>query len=162
MSWSNWSSICWAMPTRMSCALGLEQVRSEALGEAATRQFAAQLPKLPPDAQLGLLSALVRLRRRAARPAVLELLATSRDESVKVAAIEALGFLGEPADLRLLVQSLADGSQKERSAVRTSPGCLPGEAVPRAIAAEMTRANTPLRVQLIEILASRRAFDTTP
>ncbi len=37
-------------------ALGLEQVRSEAKGQAATERFAAQLPKLPADAQVGLLS----------------------------------------------------------------------------------------------------------
>ncbi len=36
-------------------ALGLEQVRTEAKGEAATKQFAALLPTLPPESQVGLI-----------------------------------------------------------------------------------------------------------
>lgn len=36
--------------------LGFDQVRSEAKGEAATKQFAALLPQLSPDAQVGLLA----------------------------------------------------------------------------------------------------------
>ncbi len=39
-------------------AAGLDQVRSEAKGPAATKLFAAQLPKLDASAQVGLLSAL--------------------------------------------------------------------------------------------------------
>jgi hypothetical protein len=51
-------------------ALGLEQVRTGAGGEAGTKVFAAQLTELPPDAQIGLLSALVDRGDAAARPAV--------------------------------------------------------------------------------------------
>ena len=94
-------------------AVGLEQVRSDAKGQAATRQFAAQLPKLPPNAQAGLLSALADRGDSAARPAVLELLAASREEPVRVAAIEALGPLGEPDDLQRLVESLSSASKAE-------------------------------------------------
>ena len=81
-------------------ALGLEQVRTAAKSPAATQQFAAQLPKLPRDAQVGLLSALADRGDPVARPAVLDVLATSRDEPVRLAAIGAVGFLGEPADSR--------------------------------------------------------------
>ena len=59
---------------------------------------------LPPDAQVGLLGALADRGDTAAHPAVLKLLAASRDESVRVAAIGALGSLGEPSDWRQLVQ----------------------------------------------------------
>ncbi len=80
-------------------AVGLDQIRTEAKGEAATRQFAAQLPKLSADAQAGLLSALADRGDAAARPAVVELLRATHDEPVKVAAIGALGALGDVRDL---------------------------------------------------------------
>jgi HEAT repeat protein len=143
-------------------ALGLEQVRMAAKGPAATRQFAAQLPLLPRDAQVGLLSALAGRGDTVARPAVLDVLTTSRDEPVRLAAIGALGFLGEPADSRVLMQLLREGSSAEQAVARTSLVRLPGESVAGMIAADMNQAASPLRVALLEILAARRAVDTIP
>src|SRR5438552_1132560 len=54
-------------------AVGLEQVRDGAKGAEATRRFAALLPKLAADAQVGLLGALAGRGDAAARPAVFEL-----------------------------------------------------------------------------------------
>ena len=122
-------------------ALGLEQVRTEAKGPAATQQFAAQLPKLPPEVQAALLSALADRGDTAARPAVFDLLAASPDEAVRLAAIGALGFLGEPADARLLMRLLTEGSPAEQAAARTALTRLPGESVSTAVAAEMKQAN---------------------
>ena len=139
-------------------ALGFEQVRTEAKGEAATRLFAAQLPKIKPEAQVGLLSALSDRGDRAARPAVVALLDKSTEESVRVAAMKALGFLGEPTDTQRLVKLLDSESKGERSAARKSLTDLAGETVPGAIVGEMKNARPELRVTLIEILASRRAF----
>jgi HEAT repeat protein len=141
-------------------SVGLEQVRSDAKGQGATRQFAALLPKLPPDAQAGLLSALADRGDVAARPAVEELLAASHDEPVRVAAIAALGFLGEQADLRFLLPLLSADSKAEKSAARAALVRLRGEGVPPAIAALLKQPPTAVRVALIEILASRRALDT--
>lgn len=143
-------------------AIGLEQVRTAAKGPAATRQFAALLPKLSRDAQVGLLSALADRGDTAARPAVLELLAAKPDESVRLAAIAALGFLGEPGDSRMLIELLEKGASAEQAAARASLVRLPGESVPGLIAAEMNQAPAPLRVTLLEILAARRAVDTVP
>jgi HEAT repeat protein len=143
-------------------ALGLEQVRTEAKGEAATRRFAAELSKLPADAQAGLLRALADRGDAAARPAVLDMLKTSRDEPVRVAAISAIGALGEEADLKQLVQLLADGSNAEQTAARASLVRLRGAAVPAAIAAAIKEASPPTAVALIEILSARRALDAIP
>jgi len=85
-------------------AAGLDQVRSGAKGAAATKAFAAQLPKLEASAQVALLSALADRGDKTARPAVLELHATSTEENVRTASLAALGKLGEPADLPLLVK----------------------------------------------------------
>ena len=143
-------------------ALGLEQVRTAAKGSAATQRFAAELPKLSPEAQVGLLSALADRGDVAARPAVLDVLAASPHESVKRAAIGALGFLGEPADARVLLQWLRDGSPAVQTAARASLVRLPGESVAGSIAAEMDRAPSTLCVTLLETLTARRALDTIP
>jgi HEAT repeat protein len=143
-------------------ALGLEQVRTEAKGAAATKRFAAELPKLPPDAQTGLLRALADRGDTAARPAVLDMLKSSREEPVRIAAISAAGALGEPADLKLLVQFLAEGAKAQQTAARASLVRLRGQAVPAAIAGEIKQANPATAVALIEILATRRALDTIP
>ena len=143
-------------------ALALDQVRTEAKGQAATEQFAAQLPKLPADAQVGLLSALADRGDTAARPAVLDVMANSRAEAVRVAAIQALGFLGQADDCPTLVRWLEQASEAEKAAARASLIRLPGESAPSAIVAEMKKATPSLRASLITILAARRALDTIP
>jgi HEAT repeat protein len=143
-------------------ALGFEQVRTEAKGAVATKQFAAQLAKLPPDAQVGLLSALADRGDSAARTAIVDLLAASREEPVRVAAIAALGFLGEGADLPALLKLLTGGSTAEQAAARASLVRLPGSSVPGMLAAELKTAKPTLRVTLIGILAARRALETIP
>jgi HEAT repeat protein len=141
-------------------AVGLDQVRNEAKGTAATKQFAAQLPKLNAAEQAGLLSALADRGDTAALPAVIELLPTSRDETVRAAAVGAVGSLGTAADLPLLLKSLADGSAAEKAAARAAIGRLRGDAVPGEIAAAIKTSSPPVRSTLIEILADRRALAT--
>jgi len=141
-------------------SLGLDQVRNEAKGAEATRQFAAQLSKLTPDAQVGLLSALADRKDPAARPAVVELLGKSRDADVRVAAIGALGELGSAEDLALLVPLLSDAPQAEQEAARTSLERLRGEQVNPSLAGKVGEGPAAARVALIEILAVRRARGT--
>lgn len=139
-------------------ALGFEQVRTEAKGEEATRQFAALLTTLPPDGQVGLLSALADRGDRVARPAVLDRFEKAPDDGVKVAALTALGYLGEAADVPLLVAQLSAADETRKAAARASLVRLAGEEVPSTIVAEMTGRPTEIQVTLIEILASRRAI----
>ncbi|HEY2882420.1 MAG TPA: HEAT repeat domain-containing protein [Pirellulales bacterium] len=141
-------------------AVGLDQVRNEAKGEAATRQFAAELPKLLPAAQAALLSALADRGDAAALPAVLELLRASREESVRCAAIAAVGSLGAADNLPLLLQFMQDGTAVEKSAARAAVQRLRGESVPSAIAAAVKKSSPPTKVVLIEILTNRRALHT--
>jgi HEAT repeat protein len=143
-------------------ALGLEQVRSEAKGEKATRRFAAELRNLPPDAQIGLLAALADRGDRAARLTVLEVISKSNDDAVAAAAIEALGPLGEAFDVPRLVQLLSSGPKTRRDAARKSLVRLTGEGVPAAIAGQLHESPPGLHVALIEIVASRRALDAVP
>ena len=143
-------------------ALALDQVRTDVPGEAATKRFAAELSKLPPDAQVGLIGALADREDAVARPAVLEALAAARDESVRVAAIRAIGALGEPSDTSLLVRVLAEAFNAEKNAARASLIRLAGEDASQAIARSMNEAPPAVRVALIEILTARRAIDAAP
>lgn len=137
-------------------ALGLEQVRTEAKGEAATRAFAAELPKLPPDTQASLLRALADRGDASARPAVLELLA-SEHEDVRIAAVESLTLLGQADDVPALAEFLSAESQAERAAARSALSRLAGEPVSAKVAEVLEASGPNERVALIEILAARKA-----
>ena len=143
-------------------AIALDQVRTEAQGNEATKRFAGVLRDMETDRQVGLLGALSERGDVAARTAVLDLLAATKDQSVRAAAIKALGSLGDPSDCRRLVRSLGYGTEAERTAARDSLVRLRGVSVPQAIVAEMQGASLPLRVSLIETLAERRALGTIP
>lgn len=138
-------------------ALALEQVRTEAKGEAVTRTFADLLPTLVPEAQVGLLAALASRGDAAAAPAIRKLLADTPQETVKIAAIESLGFLGGGDDAGLLIKILATNEPAQQKAARASLERLPGESAVTALTAAMQSVSASQRVMLIEILARRRA-----
>lgn len=142
-------------------SLGLEQVRTEAKGTAATERFAALLPKLAPDARAALLGALADRGDAAARPAALEQV-KSEEPAVREAALRALGMLGSPADVPLLVGFLASKSEGERKAVVAALGRIRSPEVNVAMAAEIKRAEPAVRIALIQVLAVRRALDQMP
>jgi HEAT repeat protein len=143
-------------------AAGLEQVRTGAPGTAATELFASQLPKLKPEGQAALLSALADRADPAARPAVLSIASSSREESVRTAAIAALGRLGSPADIPLLIKSLSATSAPEQSAARHSLAQLSGEKISSALTRELKAAPAAVKAQLIDVLATRRAKGELP
>ena len=147
-------------------ALGFQQVREAAKGEKATQKFAALLPKLSAESEVGLLDALADRGDKAARPAVLEMLKSAgerkADEQVEDAALRALGSLGEAADMPLLVKTLGKPVASEQTAARASLTHLPGQAIDTAIADELKGTTPKIRAELIEILAARRAIGTVP
>lgn len=142
-------------------AIGLQQVRSEAPGEAATKRFAELLPKLRPDARAELVEALGERGDPAARPAVLEM-TQAADEPVRAAALRALAGVGSDADVPLLVQRTAAGSAAEQLAAAQSLVRLTGERVNAAITAALGPAAPNVRVKLLEILAVRNAKESLP
>lgn len=143
-------------------ALGLDQVRTAAPGESATRRFAAQLAKTPAAAQPGLLSALADRGDAAALPTVRENLETSRDPAVRQAALLAVGKLGGVADLDLLLKSLVSEDAAERSAAQVALSQLRGEETPRALANRLDRGDLELRRALLDVLVNRRAHGACP
>ncbi|MCA9135389.1 MAG: HEAT repeat domain-containing protein [Planctomycetales bacterium] len=143
-------------------ALAYEQVRTEAEGQAATKAFAAQLPSLSPDAQAGLIRALAVRGDRVARPAVLDLLRDSKDDIVRVAAIESIGHLGDDVDVQLLMKLLEGSSKTEQAAAAQSLIRLRGDKVSKSLVTEMMRPESSIRVAILKILVARRELDTIP
>jgi len=74
---------------------------------------------------------------------------------VRVAAISAIGFLGDQADVSVLIEHLAGGKDAEQKAARASLIRLPGEAASAAIIAQMQRGPAAQCIALIDILTER-------
>jgi HEAT repeat protein len=148
-------------PDKEMRAIGLQQVRTEASGEAATKEFVQLLPKLRPEACAELVEALGERGDATARPAVLDVL-QSPDEATRAAALRALAKLGSEADVPLLVQRTAAGSAAEQLAASQSLTRLKSEGVNAAIVAQLGPAPSGLRVQLLKILAARNAVEALP
>ena len=144
-------------------AAALDRIRTDAKGTEATKQFAAQLSKLPAETQVGLLGALGDRGDAAALPAVTELLGSTQEDQVKVAAIVALGTLGGAADYPRLLSLLTSGSKAEASAARTALVRLRGRAVSTAMVETLKKSSEPgLRATLIELVTTRRDVDFLP
>lgn len=148
-------------PDKQMRAIGLQQVRSETPGEAATRRFVELLPKLRPAAMAELIDALGERGDAVARPAIVEL-AQHEDAAVRTAALRALAAVGTAADVPLLVQRTAAESATEQEAARGSLTRLKGEAVNRALGDAYETATAAIRVQLLEVLAARNAKEALP
>lgn len=142
-------------------ALGFQQVREEAPGEAATEKFAALLPELPVDGQAGLLAALGDRGDAAARPAVLKMV-ESDDAAVRAAALKALGALGDVADVPLLAEKVATAGGTEKTAARQSLVRLAGDQVNGAIVSAMDEGKPAIRAALLDVLALRNAKEALP
>jgi HEAT repeat protein len=102
------------------------------LGEEMTKALAKELPNLAPAAQVQLLSALGDRGDRAALPAVIAA-TKSADESVRIAALKALGQLGYSDSVMLLAQKAAATSGDEQKAARESLYRLRDPSVDKAI-----------------------------
>jgi len=142
-------------------ALGLQQIREEVPGEAATKKFAELLPKLAPEGQAELLGALGDRGDPTAKPAVLAML-KSEQAAVRAAALGALGALGGAGDVPLLAKSTAAGSDAEKEAARTALVRLRGEEVNQAVVSAVDGAGPGVHAALLGVLASRNAKEALP
>ena len=128
-------------------------------GPEATRRFAALLPKLAPEAQVGLLGALAERGDAAARPAVLDLLNHSQGE-VRGAAIRALGALGDEDDVPRLTKLLGEADSREGCCRRHHPAAWRGHQR-GLVRRDENRHAGPAR-QAAELLVARHAIDAVP
>lgn len=142
-------------------ALGLQQIREEVPGEAATRKFVELLPKLPRDGQAELIEALGDRGDEAARQAVVDAL-QSDQETIRAAATKALGGLGTKDEVPLLAERAAAGSPVEKTAARQALIRLRSDEVNQAIVDAMEAADPAVRAALMEVAAARNATEALP
>ncbi|MCA9168025.1 MAG: HEAT repeat domain-containing protein [Planctomycetales bacterium] len=141
--------------------LAYEQVRAGAPGAAATQQFAAELPKLSAESQIGLIRALAERGDGAARDSLLQLLDAEQSD-VRVAVLEALAFLGNADDVDLLWKKATSDQAAEAAAARSTLERMPIEEVNNRLVTRLSDLSVSQQATLIEILAARRASSTVP
>jgi hypothetical protein len=123
-------------------------------GTEVTKALAQELPKLSAKSQVQLLSALGDRGDVTARPAVVAAL-KSEDESVRVAALRALGQLGDDSSVELLAQSAAGAKGAEQKAARDSLYRLRGPNVDKVILTAIPKAEAKTKVELISSVGQR-------
>jgi len=123
-------------------------------GPEVTKALTQELPKLPPAAQVQLLSALADRGDALALPAVVEAV-KSPDESVRVAALKAVGQLGSAASVPLLAERAAAARGAEQKAARESLYRLRGEEVDAAILQALPAVAPGVRVELVGAVGER-------
>ena len=117
-------------------------------GEEVTKALAAELPKLSPASQVQLISVLGDRGDAAARPQVVAAV-KSEDQSVRIAALRALGQLGDETTVALLAQVAAGAKGAEQKAARDSLYRLRGPKVDQVILDELPKADAAVKVELV-------------
>ncbi len=123
-------------------------------GKQVTEALAKELPNLSAKSQVQLLSALGDRGDIAARPAVVAAI-KSEDESVRIAALRALGQLGDDSNVELLAQAAAGAKGAEQKAARDSLYRLRGPDVDKVILAAIPKAEAKIKVELISSVGRR-------
>lgn len=142
----------------MQVAAGYVRDTQRLPGAAATKAFADALEAASPDNQPILLSALADRGDAGAAKAV-ERIVSAGDESVRVAAVKALGQLGGGNSAALLLDLAANTSGELRRSARESIIALPGADVNEALAKAAQRDKGLLRVEALRALCDRNAVD---
>jgi HEAT repeat protein len=150
-------------PDQQMRAVGLEQVRTELKGEAATKQLLALLSKLNPSAQANLIAALGDRGDATAKPELLKLVKDdSVAEGIRAAAIQAVAALGNEAEVDLLVGLLSAKSDELKKTAQASLVKLSGASTSKVLAEVMPKQKLPERVVLMDVLVARKAGEAVP
>lgn len=123
-------------------------------GPEVTRVLAKELPNLSVKGQMQLLSALADRGDRTALPAVTAA-TKAKDESVRVAALKALGSLGDASSVSLLAGTAAATRGAEQKAARGSLYRLRGPKIDETILAAIPSSGPKVKVELIRSTGER-------
>ena len=123
-------------------------------GTPVTEALTKELPNLSAKSQVQLLSALGDRGDVAARPAVVAAV-KSEDQSVRIAALRALGQLGDDSTVELLAQAAAGAKGAEQKAARDSLYRLRGPNVDKVILAAIPKSEAKTKVELITSVGQR-------
>jgi len=131
--------------------------------EGLAKRFAQELQALPPQTQVLLIGALAgRPEKAVVRPAIAAA-ATSRDPAVRLAAVEALGDVGDASSVKLLARIIAQASNDQE--VKTAAASLRrirADRVDGQIIRCLEEAEPGDRAVLIGILRDRQARAAVP
>lgn len=123
-------------------------------GPEVTKVLARELPNLSARGQMQLLSALADRGDRSALPAVIAA-AKAEDESVRVAALKAIGDLGDASSVGLLAGTAAATRGAEQKAARESLYRLRGPKIDEKVLAAIPSAEARVKVELIRSTGER-------
>ncbi len=127
-------------------------------GEAITKALAEELPKLSSAVQVQLLSSLADRGDATALPAVIEA-AKAQDESVRIAALRAIGQLGSAESVAMLARRAAESRGQEQKAARDSLYRLRGSDINAAILRTLPSAEPEVKVELIRAVGERNIVE---
>ncbi len=122
-------------------------------GPSVTKAFAAELAGMPPGGQVVLLEALAARGDAAAAPAVTAL-ASSKTETVRLAAIRALAVIGDAGSVPVLAKAAAGGGPAGQAAV-DSLNRLRGAGVGEAMSKLLDDPDPAFRAGILGVLAVR-------
>lgn len=120
----------------------------------------ANISKLGKVGQIQLLSALSDKGDKNGMGAVMSLIA-SEDEEIRIAAIQAVGYLGGAESVAILSQIGAASKGATREASREAMARIKGRGVNLAIADKIKSADTAVKVELVRALGARYAQGKT-
>ena len=141
--------------------LAAVSLTSELKGEKATVTIANVLPKLSPELQVKLIETLGYRGDPAALPHVLSV-ADSPDESVRVAALNTLGDIGNASTVSLLARAAAGGESNSSRAARESLYRMKDAAVDAEIVKQLVSSDSKVKLELITAVAKRRIASAVP
>jgi HEAT repeat protein len=133
----------------------------EVEGQAATKAFAAVMPKVPPKMQAALIELLAQRGDAAAAPAVAAA-AGNAEAAVRVAALKALGALGDATSVPTLAQAASEAEGAEQEAARDALARLRGAGVAEGILALLEKASPAVQAELTRALGYRRDAAALP
>jgi HEAT repeat protein len=127
----------------------------------AARNLATLLPQSPPALHLALLSLLQVRADPATQPAVLAV-ARGTNAAVRVAALKALGDLGDAGTVKLMAESAAAREPAEQAAAREALTRLRRGDIGAALVAELAAAPPAVQTELARALGARRDAGAVP
>ncbi len=141
-------------PELQSVAAGMVRILPDGTD---LKKIFTQCPKLSKWGQVQLLSAFADRGETSARNTVLKAV-KHKNESVRIAALNSISKIGNESDVDLLIRAASGKKGIERDAARRSLYLLPGTSVDEKIIAEIPKADTNTKVELVRSLGSRNVL----
>ena len=135
---------------------------SDDLDDSSLKAVCHILPELPIDNQAQLLTVLARFQRPEVLTVVKEAV-KSQEKRVRIAALAALGSLGDASLVNFFSLYAAESTGIEQSTARNSLGNLKGEGVDQAVLVGLEKnKDTQIRNELIRCIEERRIKEGQP